>query len=408
MALRPLSSFKYFGGKARMSSLICDMLDYKNTTIYIEPFGGGARTLLNKPRHEAEIYNDAGKGLCAFMSVIGSDRAEMLIDRLYQTDYSENEFFHALHTLNLAQYDFIQQIWWTTKEYLKHLMKRYNYADIQHLIKVLKSKKYIGIIEAFNNLLSNGVLSLEEKSILENNFRYISEFIELVENREMEITKTEAEDYFHKVIYELEQKNDKNISKRKIENAVYQQIHNRAVEEINFEISENFTEVDEMDLAVATYVVYSQSRDGMGKHWSDRLITKEEYHASISRLYDVSERMKGVTVYCAGALTFLMENTYLNDPQVMLYLDPSYLDPENEKRNLGGVYQLSSDYEDHELLLRTICEAKSKILISNYDIPLYNRYLTKENGWSKMEYETTTSVGSSKGNKRVEVLWWNY
>ncbi len=46
---KTLSAFNYYGGKARMAPLICDLLDYDTTDIYIEPFGGGARTLLNKP-----------------------------------------------------------------------------------------------------------------------------------------------------------------------------------------------------------------------------------------------------------------------------------------------------------------------------------------------------------------------
>lgn len=391
-----------------MASLICDMLDYNNTAIYIEPFGGGGRTLLNKPRHDIEIYNDAGKGLCAFMSIIGSEQAEELIDCLYHTEYSTEEFYHALNVLNLAQDNFIDEVWRTTREYLKHLMKKYNHSEIEQLIKTLRSKKHEGVIEEYNKFLSNGMLSSREKSVLNENYIFIKRFIELVQEKENNITKEETVDYFNEVIYELEQKNSKNIKEKQIEDYVHQRIHKRAVEEISFEMSESLVDTNELDLAVATYIVYSQSRDGMGKNWSNKAMTTDKYHNSISRLYDVSERMKGVIVTNAGALAFLMDTTYLNNPQAMFYLDPSYLKPEDETKNLGGVYHLSSDYGDHKLLLETIYKVKAKILISNYDIPLYNEYLTENNGWSKMEYETTTSVGSVRGNKRIEVLWWNY
>ena len=60
MRTNPLSIVPYYGGKAKMASFIADMLEYKDTSLYIEPFGGGCRTLLNKPRHEKEIYNDKG------------------------------------------------------------------------------------------------------------------------------------------------------------------------------------------------------------------------------------------------------------------------------------------------------------------------------------------------------------
>lgn len=66
---RVLSPFSFYGGKAKMSSLIVDMLDYNNTDIYIEPFGGACRVLLNKPRHREEIYNDFGAGLYSFFHV---------------------------------------------------------------------------------------------------------------------------------------------------------------------------------------------------------------------------------------------------------------------------------------------------------------------------------------------------
>ena len=62
-----LSAFPYYGGKAALAPIICEMLYYAHTDIFIESFGGGAHALLNKPRHLVEIYNDASEGLCAFM-----------------------------------------------------------------------------------------------------------------------------------------------------------------------------------------------------------------------------------------------------------------------------------------------------------------------------------------------------
>ena len=61
-AKKVLSPFPYYGGKARMCGRICSLLDYDTTELYIEPFGGGCRTLLNKRRHAEEIYNDFSYG----------------------------------------------------------------------------------------------------------------------------------------------------------------------------------------------------------------------------------------------------------------------------------------------------------------------------------------------------------
>ena len=69
---------------------------------------------------------------------------------------------------------------------------------------------------------------------------------------------------------------------------------------------------------------------------------------------------------------------------------------------------MSFDYEDQENFLSCIFNAKCKIMVSNYDLILYNKYLTPDNNWRRIEFETTTSVGGKKANDRTEVLWYNY
>ena len=101
MRNQTLSAFPYYGGKAALAPVICDMLDYANTEVFIEPFGGGARVLLNKPRHPVEIYNDASAGLCAFMRCMGDpQKAQEVIYRLYDTDYTPETFYAAVKLRN--------------------------------------------------------------------------------------------------------------------------------------------------------------------------------------------------------------------------------------------------------------------------------------------------------------------
>ena len=57
-ANRALTLFGYYGGKARLAKYIAELLDYDNTDVYIEPFGGAGSVLLNKPPHKVEIYSD--------------------------------------------------------------------------------------------------------------------------------------------------------------------------------------------------------------------------------------------------------------------------------------------------------------------------------------------------------------
>ena len=144
----------------------------------------------------------------------------------------------------------------------------------------------------------------------------------------------------------------------------------------------------------------------MGVVWSEEKNRNIElYYKAVRNLRNVSERMREVVITQCDALDLVRQ--YRKNENVMLYLDPSYLKPEDEKQNLGKIYRMSYDYEAHEKLLREITapETNAKILISNYDVELYNTYLCD---WDKTYYKTFTGVGSKKGNRRLEVLWKNY
>lgn len=364
---KTLSMFSYFGGKSKLAPIICDLLDYENTSIYIEPFGGACRTLLNKPKgnHVREIYNDSSAGLCTFVRVMSSpDTAQTLIERLYQTEYSQAEFDRALALRNMVD-DSVE------KYYADEIAKLYR--------------------------------NLRKKEPWDKKFVPTEEEIELAKNL---LAKWD----------EIKESYDNNLDTLASTRSFIQD------------------QIDPIELAAATYVVYAQSRDGMGQHWTSyKYKSQEAYYKKIDQLYEVAERLEGVEVYQVNALTMLSMGAYLtnhkssdeyknimldhlggflDDPTVCCYADPSYLDPdETEKtpRDLGnGTYKFHSSYENHEHLLKMICHAKCRMVVSNYDSELYNKYLSEENGWKKPEIPTKTSVGGKKGNKRVEVLWFNY
>lgn len=74
-------------------------------------------------------------------------------------------------------------------------------------------------------------------------------------------------------------------------------------------------------------------------------------------------------------------------------------------RNLGSIYAASFSYAEHENFLKCIKDCKCKMMVSNYDLVLYNKYLKD---WRRDEFITTTSIGMQKDNVRVEVVWYNY
>lgn len=80
---------KWHGGKFYLAKRIIEMFPTHET--YVEPFGGAASVLINKPASDVEIYNDAFQDLTRFFRVL-RDHASELIQRLQLTPYSEAEF----------------------------------------------------------------------------------------------------------------------------------------------------------------------------------------------------------------------------------------------------------------------------------------------------------------------------
>lgn len=439
-----------------MTPVICDMLDYTECDTYIEPFGGGARVLLNKPRHPVEIYNDASAGLCAFMRCMSKpELAQEVISQLYDTEYSPEKFYAAVQTRNKNEHDMFAKLkrpFRQLKRYLSELDRKYSTPQITGYIMQVRRNinTYREKIDfaPLTALIQCGSLSEDEKTILEYFAEDIKELLNCISPVYESIVENEFETVFENVVNayierltgklkSLEGSTDSKdtermarlqkdiqliragtppkVIKKKIDDECERRIYDMACERVtNTHDAVSFIEdnenVDDVSLAVATWIVYTMSRDGMGLAFSpQKFKSQEQYHTRISRLYEVAERMEGVEVSQVGALLYLNECDWLTDEKVCAYLDPSYLDPVDEQKNLGGTYKLSSDYDDHELLLKKITaeSVKAKIVISNYDVPLYNKYL-KAPTWKKYEFDTTTSVGGVVGNYRKEVIWKNF
>lgn len=350
-----LTLFSYFGGKARFCKEIAELLDYGNTNIYIEPFGGAASVLLNKPTHGTEIYSDVSRGLVALMTYLSdSDKASELIDCLYDTVYSIDCFNECLEYRNSVDDNYLRVRQNAErrrqKELFKKILNRIKESRQLKQLKQLSGEEQFQFIKKLIGDKQNPLLSEEEIAIIN--------------------------------LLDID----------------------------SFDINENIGAIDEPDplkLAVATYVVYSMSRDGMGTAFSaSKFHSSEAYYKQIDRLYRVAERLNGVQVIGAvSALTYLLENSYLNNSSAMFYIDAPYLSADDDEKNLGICYKGQMEVSDHRLLLETISKSEAKFLISNYDTPVYNEYL---GDWTKVTIDTVTGVGSKKNNKRTECLWYNY
>lgn len=414
-----LSPFPYYGGKAKMAPLICSLLDYDNTNLYIEPFGGGCRTLLNKKKHEQEIYNDFGYGLTTFFNVMANEYAtEELISLLLENPPTKDSF----NDLVIKRMETEDRLTTSSNAVLSSMAldsyRNHNISTFKDLRKKIRDEDYRGIVQHLYMIMNADYISKRLNSMefvqYQHYYELYKDFWDMVEkerNETFEDAKIDFEEaWLQRANMELPEPNtplaklyDKHLQ------LYAEQCATAAVYSYTNDIINNNplgTSLSDVDIAFMIFQLYYCSRDGMGTTWSDfknRNINK--YYKTVDNLRNVSKRMRDVNITQCDALDLVrLYRTYDN---VMIYLDPSYLKPEDEMVDLGRVYKMSYSYMDHEKLLREIIkpDTHAKILISNYDVDLYNTYLCD---WKKTYYKTFTSVGGKKNNRRIEVLWQNY
>jgi len=87
-------ALRYHGGKWRLAAWIQQF--FPPHGCYVEPFGGAAGVLLQKPRVYAEVYNDLDGDIVNFFRVLRDpDQRARLIDACALTPYARDEFLAA-------------------------------------------------------------------------------------------------------------------------------------------------------------------------------------------------------------------------------------------------------------------------------------------------------------------------
>jgi len=124
------------------------------------------------------------------------------------------------------------------------------------------------------------------------------------------------------------------------------------------------------------------------------------WNALPARLLKVVERLKHVRIENRDALALF--RMFLDRPATLVYLDPPYLMDRDQK------YRIDANEEEfHKKLLKLCLKAKCMVLVSGYDNPLYNSYLTAKRGWKRSKIETHTRDTKGEDLKRTEILWQN-
>lgn len=415
MRKHTLSPFPYYGGKGRMADLIADMLNYKDTNVYIEPFGGACRTLLNKPPHQFEMYCDTSIGLCTFFEIVQNEKTCMkLQEQLLSITPSEITFWESLKYKAGIEQTLLSEITKALKKYVLEIKRNSTNLNVINEAKILR--KAILNLDIESIICGIGKL----KALVGQSERGTLEYVEEVYQMFWKAGETRYWD-----AYEKGRKRAENEQIKGFEKASEKEARIEKAGRMNaFGVLESLVEPKELNLeeslklAAATFQTFYLSRDGMGVSYSEsRGEDIKAYIRKIDELSNIGMRMKDVSILNNAWLVLdkeLSGGNYLNNPNVMMYLDPSYLSVADKEtgrkggKNLGSVYDTSFGLKQHEKLVENIKGAKAKILVSNYDVEPYNNNLTEENGWHRYEYETKTTVGGARDNKRTEVLWYNY
>jgi DNA adenine methylase len=109
MSIRP--PVKWHGGKRYLASRIIEF--FPNHRVYLEPFGGGASVLLNKPPVEVETYNDLDERITRLFRVL-REQGPAFVEQAWFVLYSQIEFEKASEyppeatELQMAMCDFIR------------------------------------------------------------------------------------------------------------------------------------------------------------------------------------------------------------------------------------------------------------------------------------------------------------
>lgn len=454
-----LCLFPYYGGKARLSYEIAGIVEsYKKASIYIEPFGGAASVLLNKAPHNREIYNEQSPGMCTLIELLSNREAGCeLIDYIYRnTDYSLECFEESLDYRNRCEDNYWDDLWRKMKSLAYTIDRTVPGVDLKKLEEIKQSPatitfSYRAVFEQDKGL----VRKLTKKQIEKIN-KYDSEMIDI----ERFYHRKEYFEGFDRLADKGEPHHKNRVEKRLTEFQIkISRLTGKTVQAVlndesykkyekdiwdKWEKRGRFRELAEnkryhldlydMKLAASTYVVYKQSRNGMGLKFRGYDYDNDfNYKKGIIKLYDIMERLQGVEVQRGDAIGFFREDfmVYMNDPSVIIYADPSYLKQgsgeskansagsmtikeaieqlKKKEYNPGRVYKQSWTRDEHEFFLRKIQNAKCKIVVSNYrdEENLYDRYLNAANGWSYTEFETKTTVSQNAAD-RTEVLWYNF
>ncbi len=124
-----------------------------------------------------------------------------------------------------------------------------------------------------------------------------------------------------------------------------------------------------------------------------------DYLSAIDGLYDFHQRLSRVICTNKNALELIEK---YDGSDVFMYLDPPY----HHSTRTGTRYEVDMNNQQHEVLIDTVLQCKSKIMLSGYDCPLYGKLV--KSGWLKYDFTIATVSANKKPKTKTETIWLNY
>lgn len=168
---------------------------------------------------------------------------------------------------------------------------------------------------------------------------------------------------------------------------------------------------DPLGRAVAFFVRYRQSRQGLGKDFAtmSRTRTRRGMNEQVSAwltavdgLPEAHQRLQRVAILCDDACDVIRRE---DGPDTFFYCDPPYV---SATRTARSVYAEEMTDEQHEELLGLLGSLRGKFLLSGYRHPIYAE-AEKRFGWARVDIAIDNKASGSKTKAiKTESLWMNY
>ena len=175
------------------------------------------------------------------------------------------------------------------------------------------------------------------------------------------------------------------------------------------ETRQNPVKPPDTEAAVAFFVRCRQSRAGEFKEFAtlsrNRTRRRQNEQASawwncIEGLPAIHARLRRVVILNQDALNVIRTQ---DGEKTLFYLDPPYVP---RARATVGNYAHEMTEADHKSMLETICQCESKVMLSGYPNPLYDREL---HDWNRHEIDIDNKAAGGKTKRKMtEVLWMNF